>query len=93
MEIATATYDELKKARDEINQRLKEIERDTIQELEARAQKFGFSLIKNGTQQPSPKSKVKYRDPNGNTWAGRGRKPEWAQSIINSGGDIEDYRI
>ncbi|MCO5763308.1 MAG: H-NS histone family protein [Gammaproteobacteria bacterium] len=42
----------------------------------------------------SEKAEPKYRDEYGNEWAGgRGRKPLWVQKIIESGGDIEKYRI
>jgi len=35
-----------------------------------------------------------YRDAYGNTWSGgRGRKPLWVIEVIESGGNIEDYRI
>jgi len=41
-----------------------------------------------GTTEP------KYRDDHGNTWSGgRGRKPFWVQEILESGGNIENYRI
>jgi DNA-binding protein H-NS len=40
------------------------------------------------------KAAPKYRDENGNTWAGgRGKKPQWVLNILSSGGNIEDYRI
>ncbi|NCA87738.1 MAG: H-NS histone family protein [Gammaproteobacteria bacterium] len=42
------------------------------------------------TEKPVPK----YRDEYGREWSGgRGRKPGWVQQIIESGGDIEQYRI
>ena len=35
-----------------------------------------------------------YKDAHGNTWSGgRGRKPLWVIDVIESGGNIEDYRI
>lgn len=39
------------------------------------------------------KSKVqpKYRGPNGETWAGRGKRPLWVNEILASGGDMQDY--
>jgi len=42
----------------------------------------------------SEKPEVKYRDEHGNEWSGgRGRRPYWVQEIIDSGGDIEKYRV
>lgn len=37
---------------------------------------------------------VKYRGPNGETWAGGlGRKPQWVRDIIDSGRNIEDFKV
>ena len=34
----------------------------------------------------------KYRDNNGNTWGGKGKRPAWITAIVGGGGNIEDYR-
>ena len=39
------------------------------------------------------KAPVKYRGPEGQTWTGNGRKPEWVQKVIAEGGNLEDYRV
>ena len=37
---------------------------------------------------------VKYKNANGETWAGGlGRKPRWVADILAQGGDIEQYRV
>ena len=36
---------------------------------------------------------VKYRDPAGNSWSGRGLKPKWLQAAITAGQKIEDFAI
>lgn len=35
----------------------------------------------------------KYRDENGNTWAGRGKRPIWLRDALASGKKLEDYAI
>ena len=35
----------------------------------------------------------KYRGPEGQLWTGRGRKPLWAQAIVNAGEDLDAYLI
>ena len=35
----------------------------------------------------------KYRDENGNTWAGRGARPRWLRDAIAGGRKIEDFQI
>ncbi|MGO3120757.1 MAG: H-NS histone family protein [Moraxellaceae bacterium] len=38
---------------------------------------------------------IKYRDPDNfeNSWTGRGRKPKWLIEKVNSGFDIEFFRV
>ena len=36
---------------------------------------------------------IKFRDPNGNEWTGRGKKPQWVEDLVANGGDLEQYRI
>lgn len=43
---------------------------------------------------PKAGSAAKYRGPNGEEWSrGPGRKPKWVLEVLDSGGDIEKYRI
>lgn len=35
----------------------------------------------------------KYRDENGNTWAGRGKRPVWLRTALASGRKLEDFAI
>lgn len=47
------------------------------------------------TQSRKPKGPAKYRnaiDPN-QTWSGKGRKPEWVNTYLANGGDLENLRI
>src|SRR5262245_57369866 len=39
------------------------------------------------------KAPVKYRDRQGNTWAGRGAKPRWLVAAIKRGKKVEDFLI
>ncbi len=34
-----------------------------------------------------------YRDAEGNTWAGRGRRPTWLNEALERGAALEDFRI
>lgn len=94
MEIQATTLDELKAHREEVNTRIRELERQTLEEIQAKAQSLGFQLIRHGHQPEEPKRPaVKYRDNDGNTWSGKGRRPEWVQRLLDEGGDVELYRI
>ncbi len=91
MDIPTATYDQLKTAREDINVRIRELERAAVAELEARAKQFGFSLLKaNGAPPPS---KPKYRGPQGEEWSGKGKRPGWIMQALAEGQSIEDFAV
>jgi DNA-binding protein H-NS len=36
---------------------------------------------------------VKYRDKEGNTWAGRGAQPRWLSEKLKAGAKIEDFAV
>ena len=58
-----------------------------------------------GVQSPAPSrkskpekpkemgAKVKYSDGKGNTWSGRGRRPQWFAAAIESGESIEQFEM
>lgn len=37
--------------------------------------------------------KVKYRDQDGNTWVGRGKRPDWLRAALAAGHSLEDFRV
>jgi DNA-binding protein H-NS len=51
------------------------------------------------SEEPPPKRKrktkapIKYRDRNGNTWTGVGRRPPWIKEVIRRGDSIEEYKV
>ena len=36
---------------------------------------------------------IKYRDKEGNTWAGRGAQPRWLRDKLKDGAKIEDFAV
>jgi DNA-binding protein H-NS len=38
-------------------------------------------------------SRVKFRDEAGNTWGGRGPRPQWLRDALASGKSVEDFRV
>lgn len=62
-------------------------------ELERRLTKLRPQL-ESRTRRPYPKVLPKYRNPHGSeTWAGRGKQPEWVRKLLRSGKRIDDLRI
>lgn len=43
-----------------------------------------------GEKTPAP---IKYRDEQGNTWAGKGKRPAWVVSYLEAGGDLETLKV
>jgi DNA-binding protein H-NS len=36
---------------------------------------------------------VKFRDENGNTWGGRGKRPQWLRDALNAGKSLDDFLV
>jgi DNA-binding protein H-NS len=45
------------------------------------------------TRKPVKKADPKFIGPNGETWAGRGKQPNWLSELINAGASLDDFRI
>jgi DNA-binding protein H-NS len=77
----------------------KKLEKTALRKkMEKLAAESGFDLsevISGDIQKPKYKVKAKYRNPadENETWTGRGRKPRWAQKLLNEGGSLEDVLI
>lgn len=49
---------------------------------------------KNGrrkTREAKPPAQVRFRDEQGNTWVGRGKRPQWLRDALDSGKKLEDF--
>ena len=68
----------------------------TKDDLRAMARKAGFELDELfGKRGPKSKGLAKYRNPEdpAQTWAGRGRKPNWLVDALKKGGKLESYAV
>lgn len=45
------------------------------------------------TRKAAKKADPKFMGPNGETWAGRGKQPNWLTELINQGASLEDFRL
>lgn len=67
----------------------------------ARAPKADSAAAKPGRKPGRPKKSAakgttvapKFRDENGNTWAGRGKRPVWLRDALNAGKKLEDFAV
>src|SRR5262249_49754928 len=46
-----------------------------------------------GSAMKGKKVPVKYRDKEGNTWAGRGAQPVWLREKLKAGAKLEDFSV
>lgn len=75
---------------------------NVIAGIKAQIKEYGLSAADLGltaggarkARAPKVPGVVKYRGPNGETWAGGlGRKPEWVRALLAEGKDIETFRV
>ena len=72
-----------------------------IAEMKERLEALGLSLDevmgRNHDQRTKrnkgSNSSAKYKSPNGETWSGRGKPPQWIRAIEEEGGNREEFRI
>lgn len=102
VEELTETYDrdQLLQLRENITEALIQMDktakaeaRDRIREI---AETSGFSLVElfGGPMMTKPQqATIRYRDAAGNTWGGRGKRPQWVVDFVAAGGDLETLKI
>jgi DNA-binding protein H-NS len=95
--LTSMSVDELLKVRDEIGSLLgkkaselkRQLQRLEADDLETSERKKVLRI------QARTKAKLapKYRGPSGETWAGRGLKPKWLQSLIKEGHRLDEFTV
>jgi DNA-binding protein H-NS len=91
--LSSMSVEELLKLRDDVGkalgQKAAELE-DQLSKLggEVRAGRRGRRSAMKGR-----KVAVKYRDKEGNTWAGRGAQPVWLREKLKAGAKLEDFAV
>lgn len=81
--IAEARAGRLQKEKEEI--------RKGIEEINAIAERIGIKVsVREPRIGPVP---VKYADGKGNTWTGRGVKPNWLKDALAKGNSLDDFKV
>ena len=103
MDLEKLSLEELKTLQSEVSVAILNFEKkkkaEALVELKALALAKGFSLeelLENYKGKKAKKSVApKYADPANpeNTWTGRGRKPKWLVTALESGSTAEDFAI
>jgi DNA-binding protein H-NS len=90
--LASMSVEALLKLRDDVG---KVLSQKAVQ-LEQQLSKLGGesgSRRGRGSGLKGTKVPVKYRDKEGNTWAGRGAQPVWLREKLKAGAKLEDFAV
>jgi len=88
--LASLSVEALLKLRDDVG---KVLSKKAVQ-LEQQLSKLGGE-VRSGrrSSRKGQKVPVKYRDKEGNTWAGRGAQPVWLREKLKAGAKLEDFAV
>jgi DNA-binding protein H-NS len=91
--LVSMSVEDLLKLRDDIG---KVLGQKAVQ-LEAQLSKLGGEAGSGrrgrGSAMKGRKVPIKYRDKEGNTWAGRGAQPVWLREKLKAGAKLEDFAV
>jgi DNA-binding protein H-NS len=85
--------EELKVLADAYAKKLQASEFSIQEGIEALRPYVAMSPRKNRADGGTRSVEAKYRGPNGEEWSGRGRTPKWLAKLLESGEQIEKYRV
>ena len=90
--LGSMSVEELLKLRDDVG---KVLSQKAVQ-LEEQLSRLGgeaASARGRGSAMKGRKVPIKYRDKEGNTWAGRGAQPVWLREKLKAGAKLEDFAV
>ncbi|MBG6083204.1 H-NS histone family protein [Rubrivivax gelatinosus] len=69
-----------------------------IAEIKAQIVTYGLSaadlgLAPKGKRSRSDARHVAYADGNGNTWGGRGKRPDWLRALLAEGRSLDEFKV
>jgi DNA-binding protein H-NS len=91
--LASMSVDALLKLRDDIGKVLRGRVDKLRVELSRLGGEMGDGRRGRGSGLKGRRVPVKYRDKEGNTWAGRGAQPVWLREKLKAGAKLEDFAV
>jgi DNA-binding protein H-NS len=87
------SVDELLKLRDDVGKVLGQKAVELEKQLSMLGGEVGTGRRGGRSAMRGRKVAVKYRDKQGNTWAGRGAQPVWLRERLKAGAKLEDFAV
>ena len=91
--LAPMSVEALLKLRDEVGKVLSQKAAQLEEQLSMLGGEVGTARRGRRSAMKGRKVAVKYRDKEGNTWAGRGAQPVWLREKLKAGAKLEDFAV
>jgi H-NS histone family len=91
--LGSMSVEELLKLRDDVGKVLSQKAVHLEQQLSRLGGEVGSGRRGRGSAMKDRKVPIKYRDKEGNTWAGRGVQPVWLREKLKAGAKLEDFAV
>jgi DNA-binding protein H-NS len=91
--LASMSVEALLKLRDEVGKVLSQKAAQLEEQLSMLGGEVGTARRGRRSAMKGRKVAVKYRDKEGNTWAGRGAQPVWLREKLKAGLKLEDFAV
>jgi DNA-binding protein H-NS len=91
--LASMSVEALLKLRDEVGKVLSQKAAQLEEQLSMLGGDVGTAGRGRRSAMKGRKVAVKYRDKEGNTWAGRGAQPVWLRERLKAGAKLEDFAV
>jgi DNA-binding protein H-NS len=91
--LASMSVEALLKLRDEVGKVLTQKAAQLEEQLSMLGGEVGTARRVRRSAMKGRKVAVKYRDKEGNTWAGRGAQPVWLREKLKAGAKLEDFAV
>src|SRR2546430_2807375 len=91
--LVSKSVEELLKLRDEVGRVLGQKATQLEEQLSMLGGEVGTARPGRRSAMKGRKVAIKYRDKEGNTWAGRGAQPVWLREKLKAGAKLEDFAV
>src|SRR5215813_11619431 len=91
--LGSMSVEALLKLRDDIGKVLSQKAVQLEEQLSKLGGEVGGGRRGRGSTMKGRKVPIKYRDKQGNTWAGRGAQPVWLREKLKAGAKLEDFAV